>query len=328
MEKIAQIGLAGAMGIILFTVLLRFDPALFWEGIVGLFQWGHIPAEMPRFDFLAALAYGGVAGVLNLVQSEWVLAKGYGVAGLPAEERQRVEITSSESKRNFRQWFSMINKEHFLLFVLANVFTIFLLAYLGRLLLPLGSAQGFGVLVAEIAALNAAFPFLGTLFGLSGILLFIMANLTILDAIGRLTHRLLTPVRENGIRSFLGNIARLNERGISQLALLAGVGILLLSVVIPSFKQPFFLLVLSACLSAATMWLYPPLLLKLNLDLPPAARPHALRIFLVAAAALFYGFVTLWAIAPYLPNLLTVAIGVAVTAYHIKFLATKRLVGV
>ena len=314
LEKISQFGLMISLAIIVFTVILFFDLGIFWEGLKGLTAWGFIPSELSRFDFLGALAFGGVAGVLNLVQSEWVKEKGYGVAGLKPSDQKKVEYESSASKRNFRKWFKMVNKEHFLLFFGANMFSIFLLGYLGRLLLPLGTAQGFQVLVAEIDVLNSHFTHLGTLFGFSAILIFVMANLVILDVIGRLSYQLLAPLRK------AGKLKSLTSSKISIIAACLGILILILSVVFPSFKQPFFLLIVSASLSSITMWLYPPLLLKMNLKLPKLVRPSAFRIVMVLFSTFFYGLFSLWALASFLPLTLVVLLGLAITSYQVWFL--------
>lgn len=326
LERIARFGLAIALSIILLVVIVKFNATIFWEGIRGLFSFGYLPANLPRFDFVGALAYGGVAGVLNLVQSEWIADKGYGVSGKAAMPNIQlpisndVELDSRESIVNFRKWFAFINKEHALLFVVANVTSIFLLAYLGRILLPIGTAQGFGVLKAEILALNAFLPHLGTLFGVAGTLIFIMANLTILDAIGRLLHRILKPLQQSPQAMVRATIRRLADSNgkLSIIAALLGILVLALSLFIPAFKQPFFLLVLSACLSAFTMWLYPPLLLQLNYSLPKAARPSIWRAVLVIVCALGYGFVTLWAASLYLPLWVLGFLAVIITGYHVR----------
>ncbi len=348
LEKISRIGLSSALSIIVLVVIVKFDAGVFWEGLRGLFNFGYIPKNLPRFDFVGALAYGGVAGALNLVQSEWIADKGYGVnspsvipeatshrglsgihlspsldSGSGAGMTNRRELESKESISNFKKWFAFINKEHALLFVVANVFSIFLLAYLGRILLPIGTAQGFGVIKAEILALNALFPHLGTLFGIAGTLIFIMANLTILDAIGRLLSRILNPLNLSN-QGLIKRLGTATHGHLSIFAALLGIAILCLSLLVPAFKQPFFLLVLSACLSAFTMWLYPPLLLQLNYKLPKAARPSSWRSILVIACALGYGFVTLWAASIYIPVWLLVLTAAIITAYHIKVLLSLR----
>lgn len=306
LENVTKIGLIVALSIILLVVIVKFDAHAFVLGLKGLLNFGYVPKDIAKFTFVGALAYGGVAGVLNLVQSEWIKDKGYGV-NAEGTNPTLVNLNDKQSVVNFKSWFKFINKEHFLLFVVANVFSIFLLAYLGYLLVPVGTAQGFDVLVAEITALNKYFPFLGTLFALSGILIFTMANITILDSIGRLIHRLLSPFKKAPSSST-----------ISVIAVLIGVGILSASLIVPNFKQPFFLLVTSAVLSAFTMWLYPPMLLKLNYSLPKAYRPKTWRMVLVLLAAAFYGFITLWAASDYLPMWSILLVGFAVTGYHIK----------
>ncbi len=370
LENISRWGLSLALSIILIVVIAKFNAGVFWEGLKGLVNFGYLPQGLPRFDFVAALAYGGVAGVLNLVQSEWIADKGYGVnsspvipeatsprglsgihpthnldSGSEAGMTEPTELESQESISNFKKWFAFINKEHALLFVLANLFSIFLLSYLGRILLPMGTAQGFGVLKAEIIALNHFFPYLGTLFGLAGTLIFIMANLTILDAIGRLMARILQPAfhksfvgasfpvlhnfSEGGSRPQLGSQTGdqgqplLDSSKLSIVAALLGMAILFLSLFIPAFKQPFFLLVLSACLSAFTMWLYPPLLLQLNYALPKVARPSFWRALLVIICTIGYGFVTLWALSLYLPLWILILVATVITSYHIKTLWVK-----
>jgi hypothetical protein len=315
-ETISKVGLIVALGTIAITVSLNFRLDILWEGLVGLFSWGYVPVDLPRFDFLGALAFGGVAGVLNLVQSEWILDKKYGVAQLPQELQDKVELETVGSRARFREWFRTVNKEHFVLFFCANIFSIFLLAYLGRLLLPLGSAQGFSVLVAEISALNAHIPFLGVAFGAAAALIFIMANVAILDAVGRLTFRMLRPFR-------FANNKLVTPSNISTAGALAGVVILFFSLVIPSLKQPYFLLVLSASLSAMVMWLYPPLLLKLNLRLPAAARPGIVRVILILVCTIFYGWVSLWALSTLLPSWLLAIIAVVITGYQIYYVTRK-----
>ncbi len=325
LEKMARVSLCITLLIIIFIVGIKFDLGLFVEGLKGFFHFGYIPSSISRFDFVAALAYGGVSGVLNLVQSEWIKDKGYGVNSLSEAEKKNVELDSVESKKNYKKWFSMINKEHFFIYVLANFFSIFLLAYLGRLLLPLGSAQGFQVLTAEIDVLNSSFPYLGLLFALSGTIIFIMANITILDAIGRLVYRLITPFRnDNKKTGFVGFMNSLKANRISEYSIYVGVLILLLSLLIPSFKQPFFLLVTSASLSAFTMWIYPPLLLKINFGLPEVARPSIFRSLLVILTTLFYGAITLWALSAYIPLWAVFGLGFLVSLYHVVTLFSIR----
>lgn len=321
LERLAKVALVLVLSIIVFTVATNFRGNLIAEGLRGLFAWGFVPAAVSRFDFLAALAYGGVAGVLNLAQGEWALTKKYGAASLTASEQKQIAWDTNASRKNFRAWFRMINTEHFLIFFCANFFSLFLLSYLGRLLIPLGTAHGFGLLAMEIATLNELIPFLGTLFAVGASIIFIMANITILDAIGRLIHPLL-PRLSHLPRIFRSGTEQISSQTISIIALMLGIGILLFSLVIPNFKQPFALLVTSASLSAIVMWIYPPLLLKLNLELPRAARPSLLRIVLLLLCTAFYGAVSLWALSSIFPTSLVILFGFVVTGYQSFVLLT------
>lgn len=317
LEKMAKGALIIVLSIIILIVATNFRSDLFWEGLRGLTAFGAIPHGISRFDFLAALAYGGVAGVLNFVQSEWVIKKGYGVAALPAIERNNINWDSPNSRQNFRAWFRAMNTEHFFIFFCANFFSLFLLSYLGRLLIPLGTAQGFTVLATEIRVLNNTIPFLGTLFALGAIVIFIMANITILDAIGRLIHPLLP-------RLFPHRTHRATSQHISILAIIIGIVILTSALFIPNFKQPFALLVISASLSAMVMWIYPPILLKLNYSLPALTRPSFWRAAILLLTTCFYGAVSLWALAGIFPLPLVITIGILVTAYQCSFFIRKK----
>lgn len=319
-ETISRYGLIVAISIIILTVILNFDAAIFVEGLTGLFAWGFIPADLPRFDFLAALAYGGVAGVLNLAQSEWIIDKKYGAAELSKAQKQHINFESKESQNNFKNWFKIINQEHFLLFFFANLFSIFLLSYLGRILIPLGQADGFGVLAGEIQVLNSKIPYTGLLFGISGTLLFTMANIAILDAIGKLMKSIIAPFQKTSKKEWFKKIT---PSSISILSIILGVIILALSLVFPNFKQPFILLVTSASLSAIIMWLYPPLLLKLNLKLPKQTRPSKIRIIALITCTIFYGTVSIWALLSLLPAWLVISGAVLVTGYQLYYVVKK-----
>ena len=148
-----------------------------------------------------------------------------------------------------------------------------------------------------------------------------MANITIIDAIGRLVYRLITPFRkEKQNTRFSRFVHSLNSSRISEISIYIGMAILLLSLLFPVFKQPFFLLVTSASLSAFTMWVYPPLLLRLNFSLPKAARPGFARSVLVFLAAFFYGAITLWALSTYIPLWTVIFLGVTIMVYHLTIL--------
>ena len=263
LEWIAKVGLVTVLLIVVFTLVSQWDPGLPRAVGAGLLNFGNFPANVDRFGLLSALAFGGVVGVLNLAQSDWVQSKGYGAAGV--ENPEQIDWNRPESTANFRAWWRLLQQEHAIVYYFGNVVGIMLLAALAYVTLRGSSASGFAILTEQVELLGTR---VGTLFALAVVLIFVMAQMTILDATGTLLKR-----------CFETTSTRLRDvpkARISQTMALLGMLILALSYLIPSFAQPVFLLKLSASLSAGVMVLYPPLLLKLNRSLPT---PHTAESF-------------------------------------------------
>ena len=102
-----------------------------------------LPAGIPIASFLAALAYAGAGGNLNLAQSFYVKAKGYGmgkyagrITSLLTGKKEEVSLTGAkfecteENVKTFKEWWKNINIEHFLVFWVTGSVTILLLALL------------------------------------------------------------------------------------------------------------------------------------------------------------------------------------------------------
>lgn len=276
MEGIAKIGLFLVLGVVAFAVYHAFSLSILVDSVQNG-SW--FPQASDSIAFVAALAYGGVAGVLNLVQSDWVQSRKYAVAGI--EESSIVDWTHLETKNNWKLWWNKIRLEHFLLFIVGNIVGILLLATLSVLLLPNISVKGFGIITGEIDALRLLFPMLGFVFSVGVFLVFWMAQMTILDASGRLLKRCFN--------------TKLSHEKISQIVGAVGVFILVVVAMVPGFNQPASLLHISAVISAAVMVVYPPLLLILNRRLPAYTRPKY-SIPFVWLCSIFYAVVVLWGI--------------------------------
>lgn len=276
MEGIAKFGLLLVLAVIAFAVYHVFSLSVITDSLV---HGSWFPSSADSIAFIAALAYGGVAGVLNLVQSDWIKNRCYAAACVV--EPDAIHWDHEETKQNWKHWWNKIRLEHFLLFIVGNVVGVLLLSVLAVLLLGDTVAKGFGVITHEVDALNALAPYVGLLFSIGVFLVFWMAQMTILDACGRLLKQCVP--------------TRLSHEGISQVVGLVGVLILIGSAVIPGFNQPASLLHISAVISAAVMAVYPPLLLRLNAQLPEYTRPKYV-IPLVWLCSLFYGGMVLWGI--------------------------------
>lgn len=278
MERIAKAGLVIVLGIVTYTLLRIFDSSIILSSIE---QGTMFPAGSDALLFISALAYGGVAGVLNLVQSDWVKSKGYAAAN--TDVLTPIDWNTPETQTAWKKWWPIILKEHTLLFVVGNIIGIIMLGTLAALLLPGSGAKGFGILVYQVDILNATVPYLGLLFGIGVCLIFIMAQMAILDAAGRLLKQCF--IHSNTT----------HER-LSQGVGIIGVGILLITIFHPAFNQPSILLQISATLSAGIMALYAPLLLRINKELPLIARPRLRHYAGILLCSLFYGSMTLWAL--------------------------------
>jgi hypothetical protein len=265
-----------------------------------------LPAGIPIASFLAALAYAGAGGNLNLAQSFYIKEKGYGmgkyagrITSLLTGRSERISMTGSKfetTKTNikiFNQWWKNINIEHFVIFWLTGAVTIVLLALLSYITTH-GAHTGLKDIefvffeAAEIG--RRTVPIIGTFFLLISALTLFGTQLTVLDA----TSRILT---ENII---LTAPHYLDDRDIPStyyfvlwLQIIAGVVIFLLG-----FTQPLQLLTIAAVLNAFAMFIHTGLTLWLNLtSLEKEIRPNVLRIIMMIAAFIFYGGFSIFVLA-------------------------------
>lgn len=276
----------------------------------GVFGFGNgywlLPAGIPVASFLAALAYAGAGGNLNLAQSFYIKEKGYGmgkyagrITSLLTGKRERISITGSRfamTKENiqiFNAWWRNVNIEHFVIFWLTGAVTIVLLALLAYVTTY---GVGHGLKDVEFVLFEAqeigkrTLPFLGTFFLLISALTLFGTQLTVLDA----TSRILT---ENTI---LTAPHYLDDRDIPStyyfvlwLQIIAGIIIFMLG-----FTQPLQLLTTAAVLNACAMFVHSGLTLWLNLtSLEKEIRPNLWRITVMVFAFLFYGGFSIFVLA-------------------------------
>ncbi|MBI2414389.1 Nramp family divalent metal transporter [candidate division WWE3 bacterium] len=265
-----------------------------------------LPAEISIASFLAALAYAGAGGNLNLAQSLYIKEKGYGMGKYAGKIKSLItggganrnagefgeELSLSGNKFDitpanisiFNQWWKNINKEHFLVFWFTGSITILLLALLSYVT-TYNSDQnisGINFVIAEAKTI-------GTIIG-SGVGIFFLiitgmtlfgTQLTVFDA----TSRILT---ENLILTF----TKFNGKNVAKvyycvlwLQILAGISVLLLG-----FTEPLQLIITAAVLNAFAMFVHTGLTLWLNnTSLEKEIRPNLFRNVAMSLAFLFYG---------------------------------------
>ncbi|MFH1565995.1 MAG: Nramp family divalent metal transporter [bacterium] len=269
------------------------------KGVVGIGD-GYIvlPENIAIISFLAALAYAGAGGNLNLAQSFYIREKGYGMgkfamklSSLLTGNKQKVSLEGSkfeptkENLTNFKIWWKNINTEHFAVFWFTGLITIVLLA-----LLSFSTTYNTNnnlsditfVLSESIAIGKMLFPLAGLIFlAIAGLTLF-GTQLTVLDA----TSRILT---ENLI---LSPILKIKEKNISKIyfivlwaQIFTGILIFMLGL-----TEPLKLLIIAAVLNAFAMFIHTGLTFWTNLTLlDKNLRPNLFRKIAIISALLFYG---------------------------------------
>jgi hypothetical protein len=298
----------GVPTIFLLSIVLA-KPADWFVTVQGAFGIGDgfmfLPEGIAITSFLAALAYAGAGGNLNLAQAFYIREKGYGmgkyagrITSLIAGKKEDVSLTGSkfetdtESLKKFNVWWKNINIEHFVVFWFTGSITIVLLALLSYTTVfgLEGNKEGIGFVIREAQVIGQRIiPFAGTFFLLVASLTLFGTQLTVFDA----TSRILT---ENTVLSVY---PKLKERHIPKiyysvlwLQIFGGIFIFL-----RGFTQPLELLVLAAVLNAFAMFVHVGLTLWLNMtSLAKPLRPNIFRITAMVLAFLFYGGFSLYTI--------------------------------
>jgi len=268
-------------------------------GLVGQgngYSW--LAPGMVMATFLGALAFAGAGGNLNLAQSFYVRDKGYGMGKFADKIKSlfsnkaadkdmslagRTFPITSENIKRFKQWWKMVNLEHFLIFEVLGLVTIImlsLLAYVTAYGHP-GNPEGIKFVLNEAVFVGQRIaPFMGTLFLLAAGLMLTATQLTVLDS----TSRIITE-----------NILLLKGHAAAKIAryyyIVLWVQIAFgVTIILSGRAQPKDLIILSACINAFAMFIYTALLLFLNnMKLDKQLRPSLFRNIFLIFTFLFYG---------------------------------------
>ena len=279
-----------------------------------------LPAGIAISSFLAALAYAGAGGNLNLAQSFYVKEKGFGmgkysgrITSLFTAKNKKAEATKTslltgstfnmthENIKHFKKWWRVVNIEHFLVFWLTGSITIILLSLLAYNTTYGTNAQttsDISFVIAESVRIGEMLaPAIGTFFLIIVGLTLFGTQLTVYDA----TSRIIT---ENTI---LASNGRVEEKYIPRvyyivlwIFILTGALIFMLG-----FTQPLQLLFIAAILNAIAMFVHSGLTLWLNkTSLPKKIGPSRARTGAMSFAFLFYGGFSLYVVVIELQKLL------------------------
>jgi hypothetical protein len=270
------------------------------QGLVGQgegFNW--LPVGIPVAVFLSAFAYAGAGGNLNLAQSFYIKAKGYGMgkyaskitspitgtSDTPVMPSSQVDFKNTQANYNrYKSWWVKINLEHGLVFWLTGAATMIMLAFLAYITTfgQTGNEVGINFVLVEAAMIGKmSAPFLGTLFLLSGGIMLLATQMVIFESSSRI-------VAENIAIRFeaKGKTVSLRKLFYSTLWFFIGLGSLVL---LAGFTEPRALLVLGAVINAFTMLVHLILTYILNhRELDKEFRPNWFRKSIIWVEIAFF----------------------------------------
>ncbi|SDD63831.1 Nramp family divalent metal transporter [Auraticoccus monumenti] len=258
-----------------------------------------LPAEQLGFAVLVgALAFAGAGGGQNLVQSNWIRDKGFGmghyvprlvspVTGQPEAKQNTGYIfePTQENLSRWRGWWRFANIEQLTTFVLITFLTITftsLLAYSTVFGTP-GLENNIGFIRTEGEVLGERVgSWFRYFFWIVGAFSLLTAALGIVDYTSRLAADVLKT-------SYL---KRADENRLYALLVwgLVAIGILVLAV---GFDQPLALLVIAAVVGGFMMFIYSGLLILINRKLLPAPiRIRGVRLVIMVWSIVLFGVAT------------------------------------
>ncbi|MFH0857340.1 MAG: Nramp family divalent metal transporter [Candidatus Magasanikbacteria bacterium] len=306
MEHITKtIILFGVPFVFVLAVILagKADWGMLLQGMIGKGQgFWFLPQGISIATFLAAFAYSGAGGNLNLTQSIYIKEKGYGmgkysqkIAGLFAEhDGQKIKLSgekfemNTENKENFRGWWRKVSIEHLIVFwfiSLLSMMMLMLLSYATTYGHP-GNAEGINFVIREGAIIGEQFfPIIGTLFLVVVSIMLFQTQLGVMDSTSRI-------MAENFA------LKRLEKKGRTTVDLSKiyfafvwaqiAFGIILF---LFNFYEPKTLIVLGAVINAFAMFVHVGLVFWLNhKELPKEFRPRLWRKIIMGIIFLFFGF--------------------------------------
>jgi hypothetical protein len=260
-------------------------------------DFGQFPGELEFAVLLGALAYAGAGGTNNLVVSNWIRDKGYGmgkyapriVSPISGEEEAApsgqgyVFRPDAENMARWRDWWRRANIEQFVSFFVIGSVTIVVFSLVARSTVfgaPGIEDADFAFIQTEGDMLKQSVgAWFGTLFWLIGAIALFAAALGIIDYVSRLVADVL-------LVGYLKDNPRWTESKIYFVVVwgIIAFGVLVLLL---GFDQPLTLVVLAAALSGVVMFIYSALLVIINRRFMP--EPLKIRGFRLAALVWAFG---------------------------------------
>lgn len=306
MEKITKtVILLGVPFIFLLAIYIisKADWSVLAQGVIGRgADYQFFPESMVLATFLAAFAYSGAGGNLNLTQSIYIKEKGYGmgkyaqkISGLFVKKGdKKIKLSgesfevNAQSVARFKAWWKNVSIEHLIVFWLIGSLTMLLLMVLAYATAHgvAGSGEGINFVLNEGLAIGqATWPMVGSLFLVVVSIMLFQTQLGVMDSTSRI-------MAENYAAKKLGR----NPDGVINLSKIYYVflwaqitfGIILF---LFNIHEPKTLLVLGAVINAFAMFVHIALVSFLNYKtLHKVFQPSWIRKFIMLGIFFFFGY--------------------------------------
>ncbi len=286
---------------LLVLVARPSDYVTLLKGIMGQGDgWWFFPSGIALTTFVAACAYSGAGGNLNLAQSYYIKEKGFGMgAYLPrlstffaGEHTQTVALTGRTfiknvaNERLWRRWWRLITFEHGIVFWFLGFLSIATLALLAASTVygtPI-EKTGLAFLFMEAHAIGVATsPILGTVFLLVVATFLFSTQLGVYESASRI-------ISENIV--LIDGIHPTKKVHLGKLFSFVVWALVIIGICVywAGFQEPQSLLNASALLNAGAMlssFIFITVLSHTRLE--RSYQPHILRTIFMLAGALFFG---------------------------------------
>ncbi len=317
MERLTKIIiLVGVPIIFLLAVIVstKTDWSALFHGLVGIGDGFYfLPEGISLAAFLAAFAYSGAGGNLNLTQSIYIKEKGYGM-GMYSQKISSLFSTKKENKivldgvdstenpediNNFKKWWKAISIEHaFVFWFLGSISMIFLmlLSYATTYNLA-GNTEGINFILNEGGAIGKImFPAVGTLFLVVVSIMLFQTQLGVMDSTSRIMAENLAIRRLHGKQGAKINLSKIYYSFVwAQIAF--GIILFLFNI-----YEPKTLIILGAVINAFAMFVHIGFVFWLNhRSLPKVFRPSLIRKIIITLIFLFFGFFSFFVLWDKLP---------------------------
>ena len=293
------------VGAILVFIVVALIAAITSEGYSDtsevVTKFGAFPGEVELAILVGALAAAGAGGANNLVQSNWIRDKGFGMGRYapritsPITGEEEAAPTGQayhfpedeENMARWRVWWKRANLEQFFSFAVIACLSIIvfsLVAYstvYGNPDLP--EESGFDFIALEASVLDERVgEWFGTLFLLIGTVSLFAAALGIVDYVSRLVADVVRV-------GYTGHSARWTESRLYFTVVWTMV-VFGAAILLAGFDQPLVLITISTVLGGVIMTIYSTLLVVTNRRyLPKETQLSGYRLVIIACAIVLLG---------------------------------------